>query len=182
MDKELKYSVDLIKRIDSPKSPAHQKIATTIFWRLQQGEPLNFMEIAHAQLSSLLRNFLVKYADDITFDFTKYQPVDGNKDKHPFFRIIDRGNERMQHLSLLGRLLLIERADGPTEVKDEAIGDWIDKTEVPDGIGNLGFEKDPIAVNLLRTLNACNEIFRADPAIDEKAGGKNGVDRVLPVF
>ena len=93
------------------------------------------MEVAHARLSSLLRNFLVKYADDITFDFAKYQPVDENKDKHQFFEIIDRNNDRMQHLSLLGRLLLIEQSDGPTDVRDKILGDWIDETQAPDGIG-----------------------------------------------
>jgi hypothetical protein len=169
VDKGLKYDADLIKRIDNPKSPAHQKIATEIFWRLQQGESLNFMEVAHARLSSLLRNFLVKYADDITFDFAKYQPIDENKDKHQFFEIIDRNNDRMQHLSLLGRLLLIERSDGPTDVRDKILGDWIDETLAPDGIGNLGFETDPIAASLLRTLNVCRDIFRHDPALGASA-------------
>jgi hypothetical protein len=172
VDKGLKYDADLIKRIEDPKSPSHQKIATEIFWRLQQGESLNFMEIAHARLSSLVRNFLVKYADDITFDFAKYRPVDENKDKHPFFRIIDRGNDRMQHLSLLGRLLIIERADGPTDIRDEVLGEWIDKTQETNGVGNLAFETDPTASNLLRVLNACYEIFRDDPSVDEKNGVK----------
>src|SRR6266508_2180368 len=162
VDKELKYDTDLIKRIDNPKSPAHQKIATTIFGRLQQGEPLNFMEIAHAQLSSLLRNFLVKYADDITFDFAKYQPVDENKDKHPFFRIIDRSNDRMQHLSLLGRLLLIENADGPTDVRDEVLGELIDSTQTADRVGNLSFEKTQSAANILRALTIAHHIFKDD--------------------
>jgi hypothetical protein len=172
VDKGLKYDADLIKRIDNPKSPAHQKIATEIFWRLQQGESLNFMEVAHARLSSLLRNFLVKYADDITFDFAKYQPIDENKDKHQFFEIIDRNNDRMQHLSLLGRLLLIEKSDGPTDVRDKVLGDWIDETQSPDGIGNLNFETYPIAASLLRTLNVCRDIFRNDPAMDEGNGVK----------
>ncbi len=81
------------------------------------------MEIAHARLSSPVRNFIVKYADDITFDFGCYKPVDSNKDKHPFFRIIDRDNGRMQHLSLLGRLLLIEKAGGPTDIRDKVFGE-----------------------------------------------------------
>lgn len=172
VDKGLKYDADLIKRIDDPKSPAHQKIATEIFWRLQQGESLNFMEIAHARLSSLARNFLVKYADDITFDFSKYRPIDENKDKHPFFRIIDRSNDRMQHLSLLGRLLLIENADGPTDVRDEVLGELIDETQAPDGVGNLSFENSENAVNILRALTIAHEIFKDDPAIDEKNGVK----------
>lgn len=172
VDKGLKYDADLIKRIDNPKSSQHQKIATEIFWRLQQGESLNFMEIAHARLSSLLRNFLVKHADDITFDFTRYKPIDENPDKHQFFDIIDRNNDRMQHMSLLGRLLLIEKADGPTDVRDKVLGDWIDETQSLDGIGNLSFERDPIAVNLLKTLNICRDVFKADPAIDAENGSK----------
>jgi len=172
VDKGLKFDADLIKRIDNPKSPAHQKIATEIFWRLQQGESLNFMEIAHARLSSLVRNFLVKYADDIAFDFAKYQPIDENTNKHQFFDIIDRNNDRMQHLSLLGRLLLIEKDDGPTDVRDRILGDWIDETQVPDGIGNLSFETTPIGTNVLRTLNVCRDVFRDDPALDEENGVK----------
>jgi Protein of unknown function DUF262/HNH endonuclease len=172
VDKGLKYDADIIKRIDNPRSPAHQEIATEIFWRLQQGESLNFMEVAHARLSSLVRNFIVKYADDITFDFARYQPVDENSRKHKFFNIIDRNNDRMQHLSLLGRLLLIERADGPADVRDRTLGDWIDETKSPDGIGNLTFETDPIATKLLSTLNACCDIFRNDPAIDKDNGVK----------
>ena len=81
------------------------------------------MEIAHAKLSSLSRNFIVKYSDDETFNFDKYEPVDENKDKHKFFRIIERGNDRMQHLSLMTRLLLIEEADGYAELKDSAVVD-----------------------------------------------------------
>jgi hypothetical protein len=130
------------------------------------------MEIAHARLSSLVRNFLVKYADDITFDFDKYQPIDENKSKHQFFDIIDRNNDRMQHLSLLGRLLLIEKGDGPTDVRDKILGDWIDDTQMPDGIGNFIFEANPIAANLLRTLNVCRDIFRDDPALDQENGVK----------
>lgn len=172
VDKELKYEVDLIRNIDNPKSPEHQRIATEIFWRLQQGESLNFMEIAHARLSSLLRNFIVKYGDDIDFDYQHYIPLDHNPWKHPFFRVIDRKNDRMQHLALLGRLLLIEKADGPTDIRDATLGEWIDETQQVDGIGNLAFEKDSIAQSLLKTLNLFYEIFKDDPAIDNSGGMK----------
>ena len=73
------------------------------------------MEIAHARLSSLIRNFLVKYADDITFDYVQYAPVEHNRNKHPFFRIISRDNEHMEHLSLLARMLLVEKHAGPKQ-------------------------------------------------------------------
>jgi len=172
VDKELKYEADIIKNIDNPKSPEHQRIATEIFWRLQQGESLNFMEIAHARLSSLVRNFIVKYADDISFDYAHYTPIDQNPFKHNFFKVIDRKNDRMQHLALLGRLLLIEKADGPTDIRDSVLGDLIDDTQQTDGIGNLSFEKEPEAVSLLKTLSLVYEIFRDDPALDEKSGMK----------
>ena len=86
INRKLKYQADIIKDIDNPKDATHQIIATDIFWRLQQGESLNYMEVAHAQLSSLTRNFIVKYADDQTFDYEGYKPVDNNPDKKPFSR------------------------------------------------------------------------------------------------
>jgi hypothetical protein len=82
------YVADLVKGVDDPRDPDHQKIATEIFWRLQQGESLTYMEVAHSRLSSLGRNFVVKYADDQRFDYDDYVPIDGNPDKHPFFKII----------------------------------------------------------------------------------------------
>src|SRR3989344_8339636 len=35
VDKELVYDADIVKGIDDPRNPQHQKIATEIFWRLQ---------------------------------------------------------------------------------------------------------------------------------------------------
>lgn len=110
---QLEFAVDRITNIENPKDPSHQRVATEIFWRLQQGESLNQMEIAHARLSSTVRNFLVKYADDITFDYQKYVPVDRNPDKHTFFEIISQDNKRMQHLSLLARSCLSKRITVP---------------------------------------------------------------------
>lgn len=48
IDKSLKYQADVIKNIEEPSNVEHQIIATEIFWRLQQGESLNYMEVAHA--------------------------------------------------------------------------------------------------------------------------------------
>jgi len=172
VDKSLKLDVDIIKNIDDPRNSEHQRIATEIFWRLQQGESLNFMEVAHARLSSPVRNFLVKYADDITFDYATYKPIDENPDKHPFFDLIERGNDRMQHLSLLGRLLLIERADGATDVRDKLLASLIDDTQTPEGVGDESYEKEKEAVNLLKTLNIFHKIFKDDPSIDAENGIK----------
>lgn len=172
VDRTLKFEADVIKNIDDPKSPKHQYIATEIFWRLQQGESLNFMEIAHARLSSLVRNFITKHSDDISFDYDNYEPLDDNSSKHKFFDLIERKNDRMQHLSLLGRLLLIERAGGPTDVRDGLLAEWIDDTQVNDGIGNQSFQNDAVAISLLKTLNLFVDIFKDDPALDENNGIK----------
>jgi hypothetical protein len=165
----LEFSVDRITNIENPKNPAHQRVATDIFWRLQQGESLNQMEIAHARLSSRVRNFLVKYADDITFDYEKYIPIDRNPHKHAFFKIISQDNKRMQHLSLLARMLLIEMHDGPTDVRDKAIIDLIDDSQAVDGIGDDSFENDASAKNVLSVLSLYHDLFRGDPML--KDGG-----------
>jgi len=121
IDKKLKFQADIVKGIEDPSNPEHQEIATEIFWRLQQGESLNYMEVAHARLSSVSRNFIVKYSDDITFDYEDYKPIDENNNKHKFFEIIDRKNDRMQHLMLMTRFLLIEESDGPADLNNKAV-------------------------------------------------------------
>ena len=154
VDRELKYNADIVKGIDNPKNRDHQKIAADIFWRLQQGESLTYMEIAHARLASLARNFVCKYADEISFDFVAYQPVDANPDKHAFFKVIDRGNDRMQHLALLTRLLILEENNGPADVRESDVMDYIDKYQRNDGIGNDGFENEPVAKETLKVMRA----------------------------
>lgn len=172
VDKKLKFDVDRIQGIDDPKNPQHQKISTDIFWRLQQGESLNYMEIAHSRLSSLSRNFVVKYSDDITFDYANYRPIDHNKDKHPFFNIIQRDNNRMQHLALLTRFLLIEFADGPTDLKELDVAGLIDKYQSEDGIGDYSFEEKEEARTVLEIMNTFYNIFKSDSMIDEESGVK----------
>jgi hypothetical protein len=172
IDRELVYDADLVKGIDDPRNPKHQEIATEIFWRLQQGESLNYMEIAHSRLSSLARNFVVKYADDQQFDFEHYVPIDSNPDKHRFFEVIDRNNDRMQHLALLTRLLLIEESDGPADIKDMNVMDYIDKWQQSNGIGNYSLEKEPHARQALRTMNIFFDVFKDDPMISQNGGMK----------
>ena len=111
------------------------------------------MEVAHAKLSSLSRNFIVKYSDDETFDYDKYVPVDDNPNKHEFFQIIERSNNRMQHLMLMTRFLLIEEADGYADLKDAAVVEFIEKYNDKNGIGNYSFENDEIAKNCIRNLS-----------------------------
>ncbi|MFK7865985.1 MAG: DUF262 domain-containing protein, partial [Alphaproteobacteria bacterium] len=126
VDRHLKYQADIITAIDDPHNVDHQKIATEIFWRLQQGEPLNYMEVAHAQLSSVTRNFIVKYSDDQTFNYEDYKPVENNPDKLPFFSLMDVDNKRMKHLQLMARFVMIELNDGYTDIGDKKIVGFID--------------------------------------------------------
>lgn len=163
IDKELVVSADVVKNIDDPRNADHQRVATEIFWRLQLGESLNTMEVEHAELSSVARNFIVKYADDITFDFENYRPVDRNSDKHPFFRLVARSNQRMQHLLLLARLLLIEESEGYTDLRDKQISSFIAKYKREDGIGSDAFETQPCAKRCLAVLNLTYEVFKDDP-------------------
>lgn len=171
IDEELKYDSEIIKNISDPYDDQHQKVAADIFWRLQQGESLNAMETAHSRLSSLVRNFLVKYADDYDFDYVTYSEINPNPDKHSFFRETrSRSNSRMQHLSLLGRFLLLEIAGGPTRIGDREIVALIEGTVHPDGIGNQSWEAQPAAIATLRNLSKLHEVFHDDPGLDSWYG------------
>ncbi|MEW5677176.1 DUF262 domain-containing protein [Flavobacterium enshiense] len=172
IDKSLKYQADIIKNIENPSSVEHQIIATEIFWRLQQGETLNYMEIAHAQLSSLSRNFIVKYSDDLTFDYHKYEPIDENPDKMPFFNLLNVENDRMKHLQFMARFLLIENANGYTDLSDKKIAEFIEDEKATDGIGNYTFENKSIAQNVIKNLKLFYKIFENDPMLDENNGVK----------
>jgi len=162
VDKALRYEVDTVKGIDDPRNSEHQRIAAEIFWRLQQGETLNYMEVAHARLSSLPRNFVVKYADDISFDYDSYEPIENNPHTHDFFRTIIRPNDRMQHLAILSRLLILEEQDGPTDIKDTNVSDFIEKGHAPDGIGNYSYEDTAPARSVLSNMRAFYRVFRND--------------------
>lgn len=174
VDRELIYTADVVKNIENPRNPEHQRIATEIFWRLQQGENLTFMEIAHSRLSSLARNFLVKYADDQTFDYDSYVPIDNNPNKHPFFTVITRNNDRMQHLALLARLVILEEKweenNGPCDIRDQQIMEYIDEYQREDGIGNYSFENLPFAKRVVSHINKFYEVFKDDPMVDENGG------------
>lgn len=172
MDKSLKYQADVIKNIDEPDNVNHQIIATEIFWRLQQGETLNYMEVAHAQLSSLTRNFIVKYADDQTFDYEKYEPLDENPDKTPFFSLLNVDNIRMKHLQFMARFLMIEQGDGYTDLSDRKIQEFINNAKEDGGIGNYTFENTPEANATLQTVKLFYEIFKDDPMLDSQTGIK----------
>ncbi len=172
IDKSLKYQADVIKNIEDPHDANHQLIATEIFWRLQQGESLNYMEVAHAQLSSLTRNFIVKYADDQTFNYKDYEPVDENSDKKKVFSLLDVDNTRMKHLQFMARFLMIEQGNGYADLSDKKIEGFIDNYKQDDGIDNLDFESKPEAIATLKTLDVFYEIFKDDSILDAKSSVK----------
>lgn len=163
IDKSLKFQTDIIKNIEEPNNAEHQIIATEIFWRLQQGETLNYMEVAHAQLSSLTRNFVVKYADDQTFDYKEYEPIDSNPDKLPFFSLLAVDNTRMKHLQFMARFVLIELGGGYANLSDRKIEEFINESKIEGGIGNYSYEQIPQAQEVLKNLRTFYDIFKDDP-------------------
>lgn len=76
----------------------------------------------------------------------------------------------MEHLALMARFILIEKADGYTDVKDSAIQKLIDESQVDDGVGSSIFESDTAAKGVIKTLNLYYSIFENDPMI--KDGGE----------
>lgn len=172
IDRSLRYQADVIKNIDKPDNVKHQNIATEIFWRLQQGESLNYMEVAHAQLSSITRNFIVKYSDDQTFDYDNYEPIDENKDKLPFFTLLNVDNNRMKHLQFMARFTMIEKEGGYADLSDKKIEAFINFYKKENGIGNYSYEQKFEAKEVLRNLRTFFEIFKDDPILDEKNGIK----------
>lgn len=164
VDKVLQYDTDTVKGIQDPRNPQHQQTAAEIFWRLQQGETLNYMEVAHARLSSLPRNFVVKYADDISFDYDNYEPIENNPHTHAFFRTITRPNDRMQHLAILTRLLILEEQDGPSDISDTNVSQFIENGHDLNGIGNYCYEETEPARSALSNMRSFYNVFRHDVA------------------
>ena len=169
----LKYDVDIVKGIDDPRDAQHQSVARRIFGRLQEGEDLTYMERANGLLSSLRRNFVVKYGDDVSFNYDLYQPIDENPDKDPFFREIVKGsNERKQHLGLLTRLVMCEEANGPTDIGKSHVSQFIEDGQDPEGIGNDSYEQHPTARATLANMRAFYSVFKNEEAI--VGGGARG--------
>ena len=169
----LKYDVDIVKGIDDPRNAQHQGVARRIFGRLQEGEDLTYMERANGLLSSLRRNFVVKYADDVSFDYDRYQPIDNNPYKHLFFQDVFKGsNERKQHLGLLTRLLMCEEANGPTDIGRSHVSQFIENGQDPEGIGNDSFENHTTARAALANMRAFHAVFKSEGAV--LGGGMRG--------
>jgi len=172
LGKSLKYQADIIKNIEEPDNVKHQIIATEIFWRLQQGETLNYMEVAHAQLSSLTRNFIVKYSDDQTFDYSEYEPVDSNRDKLKFFSLLNVDNNRMKHLQFMARFVMIELGNGYADLSDRKIEDFINDYKSDNGIGDYSYENETASQEVLKNLRNFYDVFKDDPMLDEHTGIK----------
>ncbi|MFC7070622.1 HNH endonuclease family protein [Halobaculum lipolyticum] len=120
---DLQCSLKVIKftGIAEPDNKEHQELATKVFWRLQQGEHLTNIEKNHSKTYSPVRNFIVETADDISFDHESYQSRDENPNRHEFFTLVSRNNDRLQQLSLLARFILIEIEEGPAKVTGKEV-------------------------------------------------------------
>lgn len=172
LGKSITYQADIIKNIEEPDNVKHQMIATEIFWRLQQGETLNYMEVAHAQLSSLTRNYIVKYSDDQTFDYSSYEPIDNNPNKLPFFMLLNVDNNRMKHLQFMARFVLIELGEGSADLSDKKIEEFINDHKTDNGIGDFSYENESTSQEVLRNLKTFYDIFKDDPMYDKNSGIK----------
>jgi 5-methylcytosine-specific restriction endonuclease McrA len=108
----------------------------------------------------------------LTFDYNKYTPIDANPDKMDFFSLLNVENDRMKHLQFMARFLLIENANGYTDLSDKKIAEFIDNEKINEGIGNYSFENKPIAQNVIKNLKLFYKIFENDPMLDENNGIK----------
>jgi len=153
--------------LTNPHNKENQKLVAEVFWRLQQGESLSYVEVEHSKLYSAARNFITKYADDLSFDFKNYESLDQNPSRYGFFKIISQDNTRLQHLALLGRFLMLEFAQGPTDVGLTYFSNFINNW---DGKDLNDFENLQETKRCLKTLDVLYDIFQGDPSVR-----KNGV-------
>lgn len=86
-----------------------------------KGNSLANIEKNHSKTYSPVRNFIVQTADDISFDRENYESRDDNPNRHEFFTLLARNNDRLQQLSLLARFILIEIDEGPTKVTGKEV-------------------------------------------------------------
>ena len=148
--------------LTNPHNQNYQQIVAKVFWNLQQGKTLSYMEVEHSKLYSASRNFITKHSENMSFDFTTYESKEDNPDRHKFFGIIKVDNERLDHLGLLGRFLLLEANNGPAELGKtyliKLIDDWNNRN-------TQDFENTKQAKQCLKTLDVLYEVFKKDPAV-----------------
>ena len=80
--------------LTNPENKKNQQIVAKVFWNLQQGKKLDPMEVEHSKLYSAARNFITRYADNMSFDYKIYESLDANPYRHKFFQIINKNNNR----------------------------------------------------------------------------------------
>lgn len=155
--------------ISNPRDREHQELAANVFWRLQQGENLTQIEENHSKIYSPARNVLVSVADNMSFDMEAYESRDENPSRHPFFGLLKRGNDRLQHLALAARFLLIEVAEGPTKIT------WPELTKLFD-CEHEGFTINedvkayrarPQVRRFKKMLDVLYDLYRNDPFRDD---------------
>jgi hypothetical protein len=156
----------VLGNLTNPHDKKNQQIVAKVFWNLQQGKTLTYMEVEHSKLYSASRNFITKYADDMSFDYGKYDSVDSNPNRHNFFKILNVDNDRLDHLAILGRFLLLEDNEGPTELGTKYFSDFVDSWN---NRSDKEFENSTQAKNCLKTLDTLYQIFKNDPSV--KSGG-----------
>lgn len=162
--------------LTDPGKKWNQRLVAEVFWRLQQGESLSYIEVEHSKLYSAARNFITKYADDLSFDYDKYESRDYNLMQHEFFKIISLDNSRLQHLALLARFLMLEQARIHKGLMDlglpylrKFIDDW-------QGKDLERLEGTQQARKCLTTLDVLTNIFKGDPSVS-KGGVVPELDR-----
>ena len=151
--------------LTDPHKKDNQKLVAEVFWRLQQGESLSYIEVEHSKLYSAARSFITKYADDLSFDYEKYESLDHNPSRHDFFNIISQDNARMQHLALLGRFMMIEFGNGSSDLSTTYFSNFIQHWE---GKTPIYFENLKEAKKCLKTLDVLYDIFRVDHPVPDK--------------
>lgn len=170
-DKELRLNADVIKNIEDKTDPDQVKTASDLFWRLQQGEPLRFIEKLHSRLYSNVRNFTTKYSDTSSFNYSTYEYSEENPDRHKFFsEIIDVSNDRMQHILLLTRFLMIEFDNGATEVGQERMEAFFEDypAKTTEAIDKEFENKEPVK-SCISNLNTLYQIYKENPIAKQKA-------------
>ncbi|MHB1867444.1 MAG: DUF262 domain-containing protein [Nitrososphaerales archaeon] len=183
-DTRLSLDADIITNIENPRNPEHLRRASEIFWRLQQGQPLTFMETLHSRVYSAARNFITKYSDDVSFDFSKYDVSMSNKFRSTFFDLLPWDNQRMEHLLIFTRILMLEFADGPTDLSRLSIESFIERYQVKNlDINDISFEGLAQSRNCLDVLSDFAEIFKQDvDALNKKANPFHNIRNLLSLY
>ena len=157
----------VLGNLTDPHNRKNQQIVAKVFWNLQQGKTLSYMEVEHSKLYSATRNFITKHSDDMSFDYKNYESLDTNPNRHKFFEIINVNNNRLDHLAILGRFLILEENNGPTEL---GLKSFIKLVDTWNNRNDQEFENSNEAKRCLKTLDVLYQIFKEDPSV--KAGGK----------